>query len=153
MEQSVELQILECTIIVDKEDELFCRQLGLSIVKRGDLRHVSINTQPYYKQYLHRVLLGITAPHQIVDHINNNGLDNRRVNLRVTDKSGNALNMRANKTKKSGLPKGVYKKRDKFRACIQITGVYMNLGTYKTIAEAEAAYNKKQAEYWAKYAR
>lgn len=42
---------------------------------------------------MHRLVMGL-GPGEggIVDHVNRNGLDNRRENLRVTDKSGNALN-------------------------------------------------------------
>lgn len=40
--------------------------------------------------YLHRYLMGL--PDGVVDHINGDTLDNRRANLRVTDKSGNGLN-------------------------------------------------------------
>jgi hypothetical protein len=150
----VEFKVLSHTLLVDTEDYEFVKTLGLSIVVRGHLRHVAINTQPYYKQYLHRILLGVTDTNIIVDHKNNNGLDNRRENLRLTNKVGNALNMRVNINKKSGLPKGVYKGKTsvegklRYRAIIQIDKVNWHLGTFDTIAEADAAYKKESNKYW-----
>jgi hypothetical protein len=149
----VELVLLGHTIIIDEQDVEFVKTLGLSVVKRGHLRHVAINTKPYYKQYLHRVLLRIKDPNVIVDHINNNGLDNRRENLRLTNKVGNALNMRVNVNKKSGLPKGVYSGKPsggkpRYRAIIQIDKINWHLGTFDSIEAAEHAYKKEASKYW-----
>jgi hypothetical protein len=138
----------EHELLVDKTDAEFVSTLGLSVVIRGDLKHVAINTQPYYKQYLHRVLLGVIDSNHIVDHKNGNGLDNRRANLRVTTKVGNALNMKVNSNKKSGLPKGVYKERDGYRACVQINGLNRYLGHFTSIDKAEAKYKQVVQTYW-----
>lgn len=43
--------------------------------------------------YLHRIVTQAQRG-QIVDHINGNRMDCRRANLRITDRSGNALNSR-----------------------------------------------------------
>lgn len=45
------------------------------------------------KPYLHR-LITEAPPNKQVDHINGDGLDNRRCNLRVTDRSRNMANQR-----------------------------------------------------------
>lgn len=55
--------------------------------------------------YLHRFLVGLYSPEH-VDHWNHNGLDNRRENLRCTDRSGNMLN-RKGTCARSGT-RGVY---------------------------------------------
>ena len=135
-------------IAIDEEDYDFVRLLGLTIVRRAHLSHVYINTQPYYKQPLHRVLLQVTDPAIIIDHRNRNGLDNRRMNLRKTDKIGNALNMRVNATKKSGLPKGVYKKGTKYKAVITVKQLEFYLGSFSTSEEAESVYKKANENYW-----
>lgn len=136
-------------VLVDERDYEFVSSLGLSIVHRHEtLKHVCINTKPYYKKYLHRVLLLLDDPRKIVDHINQNGLDNRRDNLRITNKVGNALNMKVNKNKKSGLPKGVYKERDGYKACIQYNGLNRYLGHFLTVEKALARYTEEVEKYW-----
>lgn len=50
--------------------------------------------------YLHRVILpGV----KLVDHINRDKLDNRRTNLRPSDKSKNAINSKIPTTNRSGV--------------------------------------------------
>jgi hypothetical protein len=57
---------------------------------------------------LHRFVMGCTAGDgRIVDHINGDGLDNRRANLRITDHRGNATNVTRSKLQKRGGYKGV----------------------------------------------
>jgi hypothetical protein len=45
------------------------------------------------KPYLHRLIMG-SPTKKDVDHINGDGLDNRRCNLRITDRSRNMANQR-----------------------------------------------------------
>ena len=92
-----------------------------------------------------RSILGVPA-HLVVDHINGNSLDNREQNLRICTRSQNQYNKKVSPKKKSKLPKGVATNREKYRATIR--GKYGNryhIGTYDTVAEAEAAY-KEEAE-------
>lgn len=145
----VEIIVQNETVVIDLEDYEFVQRLGLSITRRENLKHVSINTKPYHRQYLHRVLLGVTDPSIIVDHEDGNGLNNRRKNLRKTNKVGNALNMRVNKNKKSGLPKGVYRERDGYKAQVNINYISWYLGHFDTVEEAETVYLRKVQSYWA----
>ncbi len=147
MERIRVIKVLDCEVIIDESDWEFVKSLGLSIVKRDHLRHVIINTQPYYKQYLHRVLLNMTDPDILVDHRDRNGLNNSRSNLRKIGKVGNALNMRVNINKKSGLPKGVYKEREGYKAQIKVNYIERYLGHFSTAAEAEARYNLECEKY------
>lgn len=52
--------------------------------------------------YMHRIIAGATAGTE-VDHINRNRLDNRRVNLRVTDRAGNAKNRTPGRSRYRGI--------------------------------------------------
>jgi len=57
---------------------------------------------------LHRFIMGCQpGDGKVVDHRNGNPLDNRRENLRVTDKRGNATNVTRSKQQRRGGFKGV----------------------------------------------
>jgi len=76
----------------------------------------------------------------MVDHINGNKLDNRKANLRLTDKSLNALNR--NVSGFTILPTG------KFRAQLKIRGNYINK-VFNTQADAVSWREQKKKEYGA----
>ena len=92
-----------------------------------------------------------------VDHINHNGLDNRRENLRICTYSENAQNKRKRVDSASGY-KGVYQRpekykyRKRFRAYIRPKGQQIQLGSYLTAEEAARAYDKKAKELFGDYA-
>jgi hypothetical protein len=83
---------------------------------------------------LHRVLLELQkGDGVIVDHINRNGLDNRRANLRTATPAQNAWNVVMNK--------GVRFRRGRWHAHIAATGKQIYLGSFASKTEAEAAYD------------
>jgi len=80
---------------------------------------------------MHRVVM--QAGDVLIDHINRNGLDNRKANLRVASCSDNQLN-----SDRCDYAKLVYPRGDRFRLVIQRGGVIFDR-TYATHAEAVAA--------------
>ena len=96
------------------------------------------------KIYMHRAIM-LAGPDDVVDHLNGNGLDNRRANLRITNKSRNAQRalidtVRPNKHGFRGVaPLGKRSKR--WRARISVDGKEIHLGTYTTKEEAARAYD------------
>lgn len=74
-----------------------------------------------------------------VDHINGDGLDNRRANLRKCSHGQNMMNRVLDRRNKVGA-RGVSTRRGKFRACIKYLEKTYHLGTYLTKEEAAAAY-------------
>jgi hypothetical protein len=53
--------------------------------------------------YAHHILMGTSPSGMEVDHINGNGLDNRRANLRFVARRVNAINCKIYTTNKSGV--------------------------------------------------
>ena len=93
-----------------------------------------------------------------IDHINHDGLDNRRENIRICTPSENAQNKRKRVDSISGY-KGVYqyaekyKLKKRFRAHVQPKGQKrICLGHYLTAEEAAKAYDKKAKELFGDYA-
>jgi len=88
---------------------------------------------------MHR-LIGNPPKGSIVDHINQNKLDNRRGNLRICGKSENAANSRLRRDNTSGY-RGIFFERRRWRAGIHFKGHFVVIGRYDTREEAALAYN------------
>jgi hypothetical protein len=101
---------------------------------------------------MHRFIVG--APKgTVIDHINNNPLDNRRSNLRVTTQANNQKNMSKHRDNKSGY-KGVswHSKTKKWQAHIRVEGKNIYLGLFADKKQAAKAYNIKALEHFGEYA-
>jgi hypothetical protein len=90
---------------------------------------------------MHRQVLG--------DHINGNGLDNRKANLRLATPDQNAQNRRMRN--RLGF-RGVYVEGRKFRAMIQGGGRKRNLGLFSSAEAAARAYDAAAMEMHGAYA-
>lgn len=103
--------------------------------------------------YVHRFILNYTGSKDI-DHKNNDKLDNTRDNLRVATKSQNLANKGSHKgssSKYTGV--SLYKKDNKWHACITINRKTIHLGTFVDEKEAGMAYDKKALELHGEFAR
>ncbi|NGM81239.1 HNH endonuclease [Paenibacillus sp. 7124] len=89
----------------------------------------------------------------VVDHINRDGLDNRRDNLRVCRREDNARNNNGRSHNTSGY-KGVtwHKQARKWAAQLTSKGVHYHLGLHATKESAARAYNAKAAELFGEFA-
>lgn len=101
---------------------------------------------------LHRYLMG-DPPGRLVDHRNRNKIDNRRCNLRVTDRSGNAINSKFRSHNTSGF-RGVSLCRDtgKWRGEIRVSGKRIKLGRFDCKKDAARAYDIAAKKYHGEYA-
>jgi hypothetical protein len=106
---------------------------------------------------MHRLLLGF--PRGFVDHANGNGLDNRRVNIRVATARQNSRNQRVRlQPSKSSQYKGVHWIADhqKWRAMIWDGGPPARgryLGVFEDEIEAAIAYDRAAVESFGNFAR
>jgi hypothetical protein len=150
---SVEIHLTsEYTILLDADDLLLVRKYNWTlcfgartVYARSIVRRHNI--------WMHRLI--VKAPvNREVDHINKNGLDNRRVNLRLATHSQNQGNSRIRKDNFSGY-KGVswHKKTKKWIAQIGLgSGNRVYLGIFNDPWDAAQAYNDAALDHFGKFA-
>lgn len=90
----------------------------------------------------HRLIMGVDDPSLVVDHINGNGLDNRKENLRVVSSSENVKNRRVSRSKENGLPPGIWPYRGKLAVQITNEGKKIFVGYFDIEISARAALNQ-----------
>jgi len=102
---------------------------------------------------MHRFILSPKSS-EIIDHINGNGLDNRRNNLRIVTASQNRMNCGSYKGT-SSIYKGVTYREEykKWVSGVRFKGVRYNLGTFDNEIAAAVAYDKKSIELFGEFAR
>lgn len=142
--------------IVDNDDyELLSQYKWYLHVSRRrtaeDLHYCWTHQVDGHNVLMHRLIMN-AQPGQFVDHINGNGLDNRKANLRLCSKSQNAQNIKA-RWGKSRF-KGVYwhKHRKKWAVEININGKKKSLGHYIDEVEAAKVYDKVARQYFGEFA-
>jgi hypothetical protein len=101
---------------------------------------------------MHRIITN-ASKNTLVDHINNNGLDNRKINLRFCTNQQNGFN-RIKQKNTSSQYRGVcwcntYKRW--IASIVRDKKVY-RIGSYKNEIEAAEAYDKKAIELYGEFA-
>jgi hypothetical protein len=150
-------QVKDVTAILDDADAHYARdwvwsvhRTGHSTYLRGYQRGIPLAQQKM--RYLHRILTD--APRgKDVDHINGDGLDNRRENLRVCTRSQNNANRHRSQSRSSPF-KGVHfeKCTGRWRAEVHLNGKRHTLGRFDAIEDAAAAYSAKATELFGAFA-
>ncbi len=102
--------------------------------------------------YMHREILNLPEG-QEADHIDGNGLNNQRSNLRLCTRQQNQCNRKISANNKTGF-KGVYcvKQSKGYRATIQVFRKSMYLGTFLTAAIAAEAYDRAAIKNFGEFA-
>lgn len=103
---------------------------------------------------MHRLILGVTDSKTDVDHIDHDGLNNRRSNIRVCTRAQNRMNSFPNVNSSSHY-KGVSwsKDRSKWRAQIKFNGKITHIGLFDYEMDAARAYDEVAKKYFGDYAR
>jgi len=89
-----------------------------------------------------------------IDHINNNGLDNRKANLRLATAAQNARNRRKMAAKTSSKYKGVsyHAGMRKWCASIRVNGQYKYFGLFQNEIDAAKAYDEAAKKHHKEFA-
>jgi hypothetical protein len=97
---------------------------------------------------MHRVIMGCSTASMIIDHIDGNGLNNQRTNLRFATARLNGLNRFRRKPTKKNLPVGVSQshRMTRYAAYVQIKGKSVHLGCFDTSEQASHAHYIKQQQ-------
>lgn len=122
-----------CALVIYRKDGSVWNVYGQRRIRRADGK-AGI-------QLLHRFIMEVDDPNIRIDHVNHDGLNCQRHNLRVCTQSQNLANSLKRRDNTSGI-KGVYwnKQRSKWVAQIGINGVKKGLGYFPTKEAAGQAY-------------
>jgi len=125
--------------IVDDEDYEWLSKHKWHAVKDGNTyyarRQTRLSNGKQRPVLMHREILGLCyGDKREVDHINHNGLDNRRENIRPVSREGNAFNR--------GYDRGYHwdARHKKYQGRIVVRGEHIFLGYFDTKEESRAAY-------------
>lgn len=103
--------------------------------------------------HMHREIMGNPPKGPEVDHIDGNGLNNQRSNLRLVTHSQNMANSRPYVSNTSGVP-GVswHKTKEKWQAYIQKNGRWIHLGYFDDFNDAAKARKDAALKYFGEFA-
>ena len=103
-------------------------------------RHVKHEDGVWRPIHMHREILGDPPAGMTIDHVNRDGLDNRRVNLRIVPISGNMQNLpscRGARSKYRGV--SLHKASGLWHARATLRGKTTSIGYFRDEDEAGAA--------------
>lgn len=124
-----------------------------TVYAKRDVYKETINGIHVYETIMmHRLVLGVTDPNLEADHIDWNGLNNQRYNLREATKAQNQSGSKKRKNCSSNY-RGVTKnKYGGYTSYFCVNGKTTNLGSFKSEIEAAIVWDKKAKEVHKEFA-
>lgn len=103
---------------------------------------------PFKAHHVAWVIHTNTYPEGVIDHIDGDGLNNSKENLRLVSQSGNCINSRMKCNNTSGVTGvGLFKRDLKWAAQIWVDNKKINLGRFTTILEAAVIRRNAEIKY------
>ena len=152
MPKEIKLTKNKFAVVDDDMFEIVNRNKWVSECVHGTWYAYRRNGKKFLK--MHRFILGLTDPRVKVDHMDGNGLNNQRSNLRICTIAENNKNCKIRKDNTSGR-KGVtwFKPNQKWGSAISANGIRRFLGLFENIDDATRAYDKAAEELHGEFAR
>lgn len=143
------------TIIKNNKEYIVLLDDNVFIELQNKSLHLNLDGYPLTseKQILSRYVIN-AKPGDIVDHINNNRLDNRLINLRVVTLKENAYNKKKQENTSSKYI-GVYYSvnRKKWYSHISVNGKLIHLGSYENENDAAKVRDEATNKYFGIYGK
>lgn len=139
--------------LVDDSDFEYLNQWKRCAARQGNTFYAVCNSSRKEGKritvYMHRML----CEAKMVDHIDGNGLNNQKSNLRACTNTENIRNSRKRSDNTSGF-KGVYRHKQNRKWCanIRVDGKLKYLGSFDSKLEAAKAYNEAAVKHHGKFA-
>lgn len=131
-------------LLMNKSGHIYC-----NLDKEGYIR-VRVSGKEYRAHRLIWQMFNGPIPEgMLIDHIDGDVYNNRIENLRIATRLQNNVNSKSNR----GLPKGVSKVGNRYRARLKHLDTWYSLGSYATPEEAAEAYNNKANELHGEFAK
>lgn len=152
-----EIQLTQGQVaLVDDQDFEFLNQWKWHLKKDGDrkyaVRNLPLLNGKQKRLSMHRLIMCMPDD-VVIDHINGNGLDNRKCNLRICTNHDNLKNRRVSSNNTSGFKGVSWHKRDKiWQSRIKVNQKYIHLGCFKDPKEGAVAYNNAATKYFGEFA-
>jgi len=148
-----EIQLTQGKVaIVDDEDFEYLNQWKWYANNNYAIRSFTVSKSKVLRISMHREIM---KPQKgfVIDHLDGNGLNNQKNNLRICTNSQNLMNRVKNINNTSGY-KGVrlHNLSKKWRAQIWLNSKYYHIGLFNDIKDAARAYNEAAIKYHGEFA-
>ena len=156
--------------LVDDEDYDFINQFTWRLSKVRHLKYAKTNKNKIKNKathyLMHRMILNLPS-NLLIDHIDGNGLNNQKSNLRIATHNQNIWNSKGygssqykgvypfrtkQKYKKKNGEISIYLSRTYYFSSIFKNGITYYLGNFKNEIDAALAYDKKAKELFGEFA-
>lgn len=138
-------------MMVDDEDFETLSRFRWSWSKSRSTHYATADIGERKRVLAHRLILGFPPKNVYVDHIDMNGLNNQKSNLRKCTRNQNCQYARKRKDNTSGY-RGVNFHRGYYIARIRVNCKRYYIGNFKTAEEAARAYDREAKKHHKQFA-